>query len=60
MTMIITYKRKRYLIGELADLSGISETNLRARLFRGWTIEEAINRPVNYRRKVTRSKDDQS
>ena len=47
---IIQYQGRKYTLTELAEKSGIKKTTLKERLNSGWSVEDAVNRPVRPRR----------
>lgn len=49
----IEYNGERHSIREWAEIAGISDTVLRHRLRRGWSIEDALKRPVLKGRRCT-------
>ena len=48
---IVEYKGKRYTLTQLAEMVGIGKTTLRERLKMGWSVEDAVSRPVRLRTK---------
>ena len=48
---IIEYQGNKYTLTQLAEKIGISKTTLKERLNMGWSVEDAINRPVRLRTK---------
>lgn len=47
----VTYKGTTYTITQLSELFGIQKSTLRFRIVHGWSIEDAVERPVKvYRR----------
>ena len=46
---IIIYLGKKYTLTQLAEVVGINKTTLKERLNLGWSIEDAVNRPVRLR-----------
>lgn len=46
---IIFYKGERYTLTQLAEKVGIKKTTLKERLNMGWSIEDAVNKPVRLR-----------
>ena len=48
---IVTYKGQKYTLTELAEKSGINKTTLKERLNLGWSVEDAVERPVRLRTK---------
>ena len=52
MIRLYEFRGTRFLLRELADLSGIEANVLRARLVDGWTVEQAVCIPsVQQRRR---------
>ena len=47
---IIEYKGKTYTLTQLAEYAGIKKTTMRERLNNGWSVEEAVERPVRQRK----------
>lgn len=43
---IIEYKGERYTLTQLAEKIGINKTTLRERLNAGWSVDDAVERPV--------------
>lgn len=52
---IVTYKGQKYTLTELAEKSGINKTTLKERLNLGWSVEDAVERPVRLRTKGWRA-----
>ena len=48
---IIVYESREYTLTELAEKIGMNKTTLKERLNLGWSIEDAVNRPVRLRTK---------
>lgn len=48
---IIEYKCKRYTLTQLAEKIGINKTTLKERLNAGWSVNDAVERPVRKRTK---------
>ena len=48
---IIFYQGERYTLTQLSEKSGIKKTTLKERLNLGWSIEDAVNRPIRLRTK---------
>jgi hypothetical protein len=48
---IIEYKGERYTLTQLAEKVGIGKTTLRERLKMGWSVEDAVEKPVRLRTK---------
>lgn len=46
---IVTYKGKDYTIANLAKEHGLNDSIVRDRLRLGWTVEDAVEKPFNYR-----------
>lgn len=47
----IQYKGKTYTISQLSELVGIKYTTLKERIKAGWSIEDAVSKPVRQRTK---------
>ena len=47
-TLFVYWKGKRVKLMNLVDDLGLSASHVRSRLRIGWTIEEAIARPINF------------
>lgn len=47
----VIYHGKKYTLTQLAEKTGIKKTTLKERLNNGWSIEDAVNRPVRLRTK---------
>ena len=48
---VITYHGENYTLTQLSEKVGIKKTTLKERLNFGWSIEDAVNRPVRQRTK---------
>lgn len=48
---IILYHGETYTLTQLAEKAGINKTTLKERLNLGWSIEDAVNRPIRQRTK---------
>lgn len=48
---IIEYQGKRYTLTQLADFAGINKTTLKERLNKGWSVEDAVKKPIRRRTK---------
>lgn len=46
---VVAYRGKKYTLTELAEKSGLKKTTLKERLNMGWSVEDAVNRPVRLR-----------
>ena len=46
---VITYHGENYTLTQLSEKVGINKTTLKERLNLGWSIEDAVNRPVRQR-----------
>lgn len=46
---VITYHGENYTLTQLAEKVGINKTTLKERLNCGWSIEDAVNRPIRQR-----------
>lgn len=46
---IILYHGEAYTLTQLAEKLGINKTTLKERINLGWSIEDAVNRPVRQR-----------
>lgn len=46
---IIEYRGQKYTLTQLAEKSGIKKTTLKERINLGWSIEDAVERPVRQR-----------
>lgn len=49
---VVIYQGKRYTIAELSELCGIKPSTLSYRLDRNWSIEKAINTPVDEKKSM--------
>ncbi len=52
---IVYYKGLKYTLTELSEKAGINKTTLKERLNNGWSVEDAVNRPVRLRTRGWRS-----
>lgn len=48
---IIEYQGKRYTLTQLADFAEINKTTLKERLNNGWSVEDAVKKPIRRRTK---------
>ena len=48
---VIMYHGKEYTLTQLAEYAGLKKTTLKERLNNGWSIEDAVERPVRKRTK---------
>ena len=48
---IVDYKGQRYILADLARLKGIGWTTLKYRLQKGWSVEDAVEKPIRLRTK---------
>ena len=48
---IVLYESHEYTLTELAEKIGMNKTTLKERLNLGWSVEDAVNRPVRLRTK---------
>lgn len=46
---MVNYQGKEYTLTQLAELVGIGKTTLKERLNLGWSVEDAVTRPVRLR-----------
>lgn len=46
MTTLHEFRGVRYMISELADMSGVQGTTIYQRIKRGWTVEQAVCIPT--------------
>ena len=46
---IVVYESQEYTLTELAEKIGMNKTTLKERLNLGWSVEDAVNRPVRLR-----------
>lgn len=44
--VIYTYKGSQYCLRELSEISGFSSYALRKRMDAGWTLDEAMTKPI--------------
>ena len=51
---IVVYNENEYTLTELAELIGMNKTTLKERLNAGWSVEDAVNRPIRFRRRGQR------
>lgn len=54
---IIEYDGEKYTLTQLAERFGIRRTTLKERLNMGWSVEDAVNRPIRKRTKRWRPSD---
>lgn len=47
---IIVYRGKTYTLSQLAEKIGMGKTTLKERLNRGWSVESAVEKPVQKKR----------
>ncbi|MND68160.1 hypothetical protein D3C87_1413720 [compost metagenome] len=47
-----TYRGQRWLITELAEISGVPRPTLHKRIMAGWTIEQAVTVPTPKQRRA--------
>lgn len=52
MSRIYEFRGTRYLLRELAEMSGIERNVIRARLTDGWTLEQALCIPTVQQRRA--------
>lgn len=53
MTVVLyTYRGQRWLLSELANISGVPLPTLRKRFTEGWTMEQAIGTPTPKQRRA--------
>lgn len=52
---IVVYESQEYTLTELAEKIGMNKTTLKERLNLGWSVEDAINRPVRLRKRGWRT-----
>ena len=57
---IIIYRGEKYTLTELAEKIGMNKTTLKERLNLGWSVEDAVNRPVRLRTKGWRMSSEQT
>jgi lambda repressor-like predicted transcriptional regulator len=43
---VITYHDENYTLTQLSEKVGINKTTLKERLNLGWSVEDAVNKPV--------------
>lgn len=48
---VIMYHGKEYTLTQLAEYAGLKKTTLKERLNNGWSVEDAVERPVRKRTK---------
>ena len=48
---VIMYHGKEYTLNQLAEYAGLKKTTLKERLNNGWSVEDAVERPVRKRTK---------
>ena len=46
---IVSYRGEQYTVTQLAEMSGLKKTTLKERLNSGWSVEDAVNKPVRLR-----------
>ena len=46
---IIVYDEEEYTLSELAELIGMNKTTLKERLNMGWSVDDAVNKPIRER-----------
>lgn len=46
---IIEYKGHKYVLTELAEKIGMNKTTLKERLNKGWSVEDAVEKPIRKR-----------
>ena len=46
---ILEYKGQKYVMSELAERSGISVSTFKERIRHGWSVEDAVEKPVQLR-----------
>lgn len=49
---IFTYSGQRWLLSELAAVTGVPSTTIRKRLARGWTLEQSVTTPTPKQRRT--------
>lgn len=47
---IVVYEGYGYTLTELAEFIGLNKTTLKKRLDSGWSVEDAVNRPIRFKR----------
>jgi hypothetical protein len=52
MTILHEFRGVRYMLGELAKMSGVSAQVIRARMADGWTLEQAVCIPTVKQRRA--------
>ncbi len=52
MIRLYEFRGRRYLLRELADLSGVECNTIRARLADGWTLEQSVVTPTPKQRRA--------
>lgn len=52
---VVEYKGEKYTLTQLAEKVGIGKTTLRGRLKMGWSVEDAVEKPVRLRTRGYRS-----
>ena len=52
MTKLYTYNGQRYLLTELAEITGVPCGTLHKRLMAGWTMEQALGTPTPKQRRA--------
>jgi hypothetical protein len=45
----VSYRGDSYTVTQLAEIAGLKKTTLKERLNAGWTVEDAVNKPVRFR-----------
>lgn len=50
--LLYTYRGQRWLLSELADITGISTATIKARIVAGWTVEQAVAMPTPKQRRA--------
>ena len=48
---IVVYQQEEYTLTELAEKIGMNKTTLKERLNLGWSVDDAVERPIRYRTK---------
>lgn len=51
-TILHTYRGQRWLVAELADITGIPAATITARIAAGWTVEQAVGTPTPKQRRA--------
>lgn len=51
-TILYTYEGQRWLLTELAEISGVPRPTLHKRIMAGWTIEQAVTVPTPKQRRA--------